>query len=235
MKDFFERYVLHNIALKLIALAAAVLLWSAISREPTVEIAYSVPIEFHQVPENLEITSEVIPQAQVRLRGPVRRLRSIQAGDVHPVIDLGGAVTGERTYDVTAQQVHVPYDVEVLQVIPSQVRLSFDRRQTREVKVRPRVTGTMPAGYAISKITCDPPSIQVVGPERRVSAVDAATTDPVDASGVMGHASFSTNAYVADPLVREVRPLLVRVTVYTQKAAATQASPSDSATSNQQP
>ena len=135
MKDLFQRYVLHNIALKLIALGAAVLLWSAISREPTVEIAYSVPVEFHQVPENLEITSEVIPQAQVRLRGPVRRLRTIQAGDVHPVIDLSGAATGERTYDLTAQQVHVPYDVEVLQVVPSQVRLSFDHRQTREVRV----------------------------------------------------------------------------------------------------
>jgi len=235
MRDLFERFILHNIALKLIALAAAVLLWSAISREPTVEIAYSVPIEFHQVPENLEITSEIIPQAQVRLRGPVRRLRTIQPGDVHPLIDLTGAVTGERTYDLTAQQVHVPYDVEVLQVIPSQVRLSFDRRQTREVKVRPRVIGKMPPGYEISKVVCDPASIQIVGPERRVSAVEAATTDPIDASGVMGQASFSANAYVADPLVREARPLLVKVTVYTQKAPATQASSPESMPSNQQP
>src|SRR5581483_3010173 len=235
MKDLFERYVVHHIALKLIAVAAAVLLWSAISREPRVEVAYSVPVEFHQVPDNLEITSEVIPQAQVRLRGPVRRLRAIQPSDVPPVIDLAGAATGERTYDLTAQQVHVPYDVEVLQVVPSQLRLSFDRRQTREVKVRPRVTGRMPPGYEISKVVVDPASIQVVGPERRVSAVVTATTDPVDASGVIGHASFSTNAYVSDPLVREVRPLLVKVTVYTQKAAATQASSPEPETSNQQP
>ncbi|MBV9086908.1 MAG: YbbR-like domain-containing protein [Acidobacteriaceae bacterium] len=233
MRDFFERFVLHNIALKLIALAAAVLLWSAISREPTVEIAYSVPVEFHQVPQNLEITSEVIPQAQVRLRGPARRLRTIQPGDVHPVIDLSGAATGERTYDLTAQQVRVPYDVEVLQVIPSQVRLSFDRRQMREVKIKPRVTGTMTSGYDISKVICDPASILIVGPERRVSVVEAATTDPVDATGVIGHASFSTNAYVADPLVREVRPVLVKVTVYTQKPATQAASP-EPPTSNQE-
>jgi YbbR domain-containing protein len=234
MKDLFQRYVVNNIILKLIALIAAVFLWSAISREPTVEIAYSVPVEFHQVPDNLEITSEIIPQTQVRLRGPVRRLRTIQPQDVHPVIDLAGASTGERTYDLTAQQVHVPYDVEVLQVIPSQLRLSFDRRQSREVKIRPRVTGKMPPGYEISKVVCDPASIQIVGPERRVAVVDAATTDPIDASGVMGHTSFSTNAYVADPLVRELRPVTVRVTVYTQKAAAAQASSPDSATSNEE-
>jgi hypothetical protein len=88
MKDFFQRHVLHNLVLKLVALACAVLLWSAISREPTVEIAYSVPIEFHQVPPNLEVTTAGIPLAQVRLRGPERRLRHIAASDVHPVINL---------------------------------------------------------------------------------------------------------------------------------------------------
>lgn len=219
MSDWFQRYVVHNFGLKLIALIAAVLLWAAISHEPKVEIAYSVPIEFHQVPENLEITSETIPQAQVRLRGPVRRLRDISPADVHPVIDLSGSGAGERTYDLTAAQVHVPYDVEVVQVVPSQVRISFDRQASREVKVRPRVQGALPSGYSIAQIIAEPASIQIVGPERRVSAVDAAMTDPIDASGVVGRGTFTTNAYVADPLVRELRPEMIRVTVITEKTA----------------
>jgi YbbR domain-containing protein len=224
MRDWFRRYVVHNLPLKIIALLAAVLLWSAISREPTVEMAYSVPIEFHQVPRNLEITTEVIPQAQVRIRGPVRRMRSITAAQVHPVVDLGGAATGEHTYDLTAAQVHAPYDLEVVQVVPAEVRISFDQRATREVQVRPRVKGVLPPGYEIAKVETEPPAIEIVGPKKRVDAVDSAMTDPVDATGVMGHATFTTNAYVADPLVREVRPEQIRVTVLTQKAA-TQTSP----------
>ncbi len=224
MKDWFHRYLLHNWPLKLIALLAAVLLWSAIAREPTVEMAYSVPIEFHQVPRNLEITTEVIPQAQVRIRGPVRRMRSITASEVHPVVDLGAAGMGEHTYDLTAAQVHAPYDVEVMQVVPAEIRISFDQRATREVPVRPRVKGFLPPGYEIAKVEADPATIEIVGPKKRVDAVDSAMTDPVDASGVMGHATFTTNAYVADPLVREVRPEQIRVTVITQKAA-TQTSP----------
>lgn len=50
MRDFFQRYVLQNLLLKIIALVCAVLLWSALAREPMVETAYSVPIEFHQMP-----------------------------------------------------------------------------------------------------------------------------------------------------------------------------------------
>jgi YbbR domain-containing protein len=217
MMDWFRRWVLHNLLLKIIALASAVLLWSAVARQPMIEVAYSVPIEFHQVPEDLEITTEVVPQAQVRLRGPSRRIREMNAGEVHPVVDLGSVQPGERTFDLTTAQVRVPYDVEVVQIIPAHVRLAFDRRASKQVPVRPRVIGNLPAGFAIASITSDPPAITVVGPERRVNAVEAALTDPVDATGITGRAGFTTNAYVADPLVREARPTPIHVTVTTER------------------
>jgi YbbR domain-containing protein len=222
MMDWFRRWVLNNLLLKIIALVTAVLLWSAVAQQQMIEIAYSVPIEFHQVPEDLEITTEVVPQAQVRLRGPSRRIREMNAGDVHPVVDLATVQPGERTFDLTTAQVHVPYDVEVVQIIPAHVRLAFDRRASKQIPVRPRVVGSLPSGFAIASITADPPAITVVGPERRVSAVDSAQTDPIDASGVVGQASFTTNAYVADPLVRELRPTPVRVTVTTERTDRSQ-------------
>ena len=63
MISFLRRYVLHNFALKLISLAAAVLLWMAVARQPIAEIAVTVPIEFTNMPNDLEISSENIPQA----------------------------------------------------------------------------------------------------------------------------------------------------------------------------
>ncbi len=222
MIDWFHRWVLNNLALKLIALLSAVLLWSAVSREPMIEVAYSVPIEFHQVPEDLEITTEVVPQAQIRLRGPSRRIRQLNAGDVHPVIALDTVRPGERTFDLTTAQVRVPYDIEVVQIIPAHIRLTFDRRTSKQVPVKPRVTGSFPNGFGIADISADPAMITVVGPERRVNSVDSALTDPIDATGVVGRASFTTNAYVADPLVRELRPTPIQVTVTTEKTTRAQ-------------
>lgn len=222
MIAWFQRWVLHNLSLKLIALISAVLLWSAVSREPVIEIGFNVPIEFHQVPEDLEITTEVVPQAQVRLRGPSRRVRELTAADVHTIVDLGNIRPGERTFDLTATQVKVPYDVEVIQVIPAHIRLTFDRRGNKVVPVHPRVTGTFATGFGITGITADPAEIAIVGPERRVAAVEAALTDPIDATGVVGRATFTANAYVADPLVRELRPTPIRVTVATGKTSKAQ-------------
>lgn len=217
MIGWFQRWVLNNLSLKLIALLSAVLLWTAVSREPVIEIGFNVPVEFHEVPEDLEITTEVVPQAQVRLRGPSRRVREMTAADVHVVVDLGSIRPGERTFDLTATQVRVPFGVEVMQVVPAHIRLTFDRRSSRMIPVHPRVTGSFPTGYGILSVKAQPAEIAVIGPERRVAALDAALTDAVDATGVVGSATFTTNAYVTDPLVRELKPAPIRVTVVTGK------------------
>jgi len=215
VKELFQRYVAHNLLLKLIALVSAVLLWSAVSREPIVETAYNVPIELHQVPPNLEITTPSVPLEQVRLRGPERRIRQLTAADVHPVINLAGSGTGDHTYDLTASQVRVPYGIEVVQVMPAEVRIGLDHSLTRQIEIHPRVTGQFEKGFGVLQVTADPATITVIGPQARVQAANSAITDPIDVTGVRGAATFTTNAYVPDPLVREVRPEQIHVTVDT--------------------
>jgi diadenylate cyclase len=217
MKRFFRRYVAHNLGLKILALLIAIILWASVTRDPMAEVAINVPIEFHHVPENLEISSEVIPQAQIRVSGPARVVRDLAQTDIHPVIDLAGVTPGEKTFDLTTRQIRLPRGVEFVQVVPTQLRISFDRRMTREVEIKPRVTGTFASGYRILEAKVDPQRIEIAGPEHRVKMIDSAVTDPVDATGVLGTATFHTNVFIADPLVRPVRPEPVRVTVTTEK------------------
>jgi YbbR domain-containing protein len=220
MTDFIRRHVLHNFGLKLISLALAVGLWLLVARDPVAEVAVTVPIEFQNTPENLEISTENIPQAQIRVRGPERVVRQLRPLDVHPEIDLSGAKPGERTFDLGAHQIRQPYDLEVVQIVPSQFHLSFDTRLTRQVEVHPRVIGTFAPGYSIGRVAVDPPSITISGPQKRVEAVEAAITDPVDVSGTMERGTFTTHAYVSDPMVQVVHPGPIRVTVIMGKVPA---------------
>jgi len=217
---WIRKYVLHNIGLKLLSLGIAVLLWLAVTRDPVAEIALNVPVEFHNAPDALEISSEMIPQVQVRVKGPVREVRQLSPSEVHAVVDLSSAKPGERTYDLGPSRIHVPDFVEVTQVVPSQIRINFDLRATKQVEVRPRVIGSFAAGYRIAEVIPLPQSLTIVGPARHVNGVEAAITDPVDASGVVGRATFITHAYVADPLVRLADPNPIRVTVVTEKGTA---------------
>ena len=225
MGDFVRSYVFANFGYKVVSLALAVGLWLALARDPAASVAVTVPIEFHNIPSNLEISSVNIPEAQVRVRGPERLIHELRPQEVHVEVDLSGVKPGERTFDLTAQQVRQPRDLEVAQVIPSQVRLSFDTPLIRQVEVRPRVIGTFAGGYRIAEVLADPPALSISGPKHRVEVVEAATTDPVDATGNMGRSTFVTNAFVPDPLVQIVHPVPVRVTVIMEKTQADPVAP----------
>jgi YbbR domain-containing protein len=212
-RSFFHRIFVHNIGLKLVSLLLAIGLWTVVARDPIAEVEMKVPIEFHNLPDNLEIDSASFTEAQIRVRGPERVIHRLQAADLHAEIDLASVRPGERTFDLTSQQVRVPQDLEVVQIIPSQFHLSFDNRETRTVEVRPRVTGTFASGMRVKQVTADPSSVMITGPRRRVEAVEDAITDPVDISGAMTRASFVTQAYVPDPLIQVVHPTPIRVTV----------------------
>lgn len=223
MRDFLHTYVLHNLGLKIFSLLLAVGLWLAVARDPVAEVAVDVPIEFHRIPENLEINTESVPSAQVRVRGPSRLIHRLQPGDVHVQVDLAEAKPGERTFDLTAQQVSYPRDLSVVQVVPSQFHVVLDTRMTRTVEIRPRVTGRFATGLRIGRVLASPAIVTISGPRARVEAVEAATTDPVDASGVVTSQTFSTNVYVADPLIQIVHPTPVHVTVIMEKVSGSAA------------
>lgn len=221
MIGFFKRYVIHNFGLKLLSLLLATGMWFMISRdEQPSEVAVRAPIVFQNVPSQLEISSESIPETQIRVRGPERSIRQLKTNEVQAELDLAGTKTGERTFDLTAHQVRHPRDLEVVQIVPSQLHLSFDMRLTRQVDVHPRVTGVFATGEQIVKVDADPSHITISGPRHHVELVDAATTDPIDATGTLGTTVFTTNVYVPDPLIQVEQATSIRVTVVVGKVGA---------------
>jgi YbbR domain-containing protein len=148
-------------------------------------------------------------------------VHSLGTAEVHAAIDLRSVTPGEHTYDLTSKNIRVPNGVEVAQVIPSQFRISFDKRATKRVEIRPRVIGAAAPGFRMEDVKVDPDTVTIIGPEKRVNSIDSVITDPVDASGVMGRVTFNTHVYVSDPLVRLSNPGPVHVTVVTDTKAHT--------------
>src|SRR5271166_1111967 len=214
----FRKSVLKNLSFKLVSLAIAIMLWWAVGRDSAIEIPMTVPLEFQHAPGNLEITSDYPFQAQVTLRGSEHLLQEMRPSQVHAILDLEGGGPGERTYDLSASQIKVPRNVKVVQVVPAQFHISFDQRATRTVDVQPRVIGTLLSGYEMKQPVARPERVTIVGPEKRVNSITNAMTDPVDATGVVGSATFSTHAYVSGPLVRVQTPGPISVTVTTEKS-----------------
>jgi YbbR domain-containing protein len=225
--------IFRDFWLKLLSIAIALLIWYGLERDPVAEVAFNVPIEFRHPPDNLEYSvsssdsskRDLLPTAEIRVRGPERILRQLTYANIHPVLDLKNANVGEHTYPLAPKNIQLPPEIEVVRVIPSQLHINFDNRAYRLVDVRPRVLGTFASGYRIAQVKTQPEKIEIVGPAHRVQLIDTVLTDPVDASGVIGTMTFNTTAHVGDPLVRALKPETIRVTVITEKSFSKNGAP----------
>ena len=115
MLEYFRKYVVNNLGLKVLALAISIGLWWVVGRDPTVESIVTAPIEFHHAPENLVMTTDSPFEVHVAVSGPERTIRTMNQSEVNAIIDLAGVKPGERTFDLSPRQIHVPRGVKVEQ------------------------------------------------------------------------------------------------------------------------
>ena len=126
---FLRRYVLANAGLKLLALGISFLIWATYTAEPFAEVGFQVPLEFTTMPSQLEISGDVPTSAHVRVRGRSALLRRMIPADLNLRIDLRDGVEGTKTLPVTPEMVGAPYGATVVQVSPSEIRVTLVPRR----------------------------------------------------------------------------------------------------------
>jgi len=208
--------LVRNFWWKLLSLAVATVLWAVVWSEPELSTFPVVPVEYKNLPEDMEFSAEPVSSVKLELRGPAGELSGMAgAGAVHPqvILDLASVEPGHRTFPVGDGNVKLPRGVRMAGSIPSQIRLEFDRRMVRTVPVEVRISGERQNGYHVASRQADPRELTIVGPAARVAGVQSATTDNVDVSSLVGSARFRVNAFVQDPYVRFQSAPQVTVTI----------------------
>jgi YbbR domain-containing protein len=218
MSKLFKRLIrllFENFGWKLLSLGIAVVLWALVASEPELGTLATVPLEYRNLPDDLEISSEPVSQIVLELRGPSGELRGLGDGVIHPavVLDMSGLQPGIHTFPIVDRNVKLPRGVRLVRANPSEARFEFDRRLERSVPVRARLIGQGQDGYVVAKQSVEPPNLQIEGPAKKVSRVVEVVTDPVDVSSVVGSSEFRVNAFVEDPYVRFKSTPQVVVTV----------------------
>jgi YbbR domain-containing protein len=210
--------VTHNFLWKLLAVAGAIAIWAVVTNEPELSTFVRVPLEFRNLPADLDIASQPVDTVTLELRGPASELRG-QGDSRRPavVVDMSAATPGQRTFHIGNGNLSLPRGVRLVRSVPSEVRFDFDRRAVRDIPVQARFTGEGANGYVVAKYTVSPPKLPVEGPVNHVTRVPAAATDPIDVSSAVDTAQLRVNAFLTDPFVRFEGSPEVLVTVTMRK------------------
>lgn len=127
---WLRHLVLHNWWLKLLALGLAFALWAWVipNESRPEERDLSVPLMIANLPPGLEVVGDVPPRIHLHVRGSGSRVRRLTPEELGVVLDLGGVRAGNHGFRLTAANVRVPPGVEVVRLVPEELRLQVVRR-----------------------------------------------------------------------------------------------------------
>jgi hypothetical protein len=120
-----RRLFVHNLGLKVLALAISFSLWATYTAEPFADVGYDVVLAFVNVPAGLALTGDAPNAVHVRLRGRTGLLRRLTAADLNFTVNLAAAHAGTIPVQLTTGMVNTPYGTEVVLITPSQFRVTL--------------------------------------------------------------------------------------------------------------
>jgi YbbR domain-containing protein len=196
----------RHLGLKIVAIALATLLWLSVAGEHVVERIMRVPLEFRNIPTELEVVGDPPATVDVRLRGSSGLLSRLEGTEVVAVIDLAAARPGSRLFHLRTDEVRAPYGVEVAQVVPGTLAIELEKAANRVVPVVPPLEGEPAPGFVVGRITSDPATVEIRGPESRVRRLAEAITEPVTVTGSRERVRDTVTIGVSDSSLRLTEP-----------------------------
>lgn len=188
---------------KVLSLAAAVLLFLFNRMESLEQTHVSVPLELRGLGDLLP-GQEYPRLVKLTLRGDRAALSFISPADLEAWVDLS-KVTGEgrRGFPVVVTRRGAALEADPLEikVNPSQVTLSLERRETRELPVEALFRGYSDAGFEMVYHRMTPASVLVTGPRGLVSTLERIGTLPIDLAGLRSDATVRIGLSLPSPLV----------------------------------
>jgi YbbR domain-containing protein len=203
----------RHLGLKVLAIALASLLWFTVAGEHVVERSLRVPLEFRNIPDDLEIVGNAPDNVDVRVRGSSALLSRVQPGEIVAVLDLSTARTGSRLFHIRADEVRAPFGIDVAQVVPPTISIEVEKSAQRKVPIVPATQGEPAPGFVAGRVSAEPATVDIVGPETRVRQIAEATTEPVAIAGARTRVRDVVTVGVADSTVRLLQPQSATVIV----------------------
>lgn len=231
MKHLLSRAIVRDWPLKLVSLVLALAVWLLLVPYEKGSSAKSltIPLETRNVPAGLEIVERPPAAVDITLRAPNRLLDEIGPSSLSVRLDLDRASALQQEYPLKTSMIAVPPGAEVVKISPSKVTIRLERTAEATLEVHATLRGKPAAGFHVDGIEIAPASVAVQGPESRVRAKAAATTAPVDITGLTQPTVFDADIILPRPELRFVSPeTSARVSVHVvpdKQAARPGASP----------
>lgn len=182
IRRVFRRVFLDDWLIKAIALVITLGLWLGVTglRAPITTRLNNVAIRL-RVSSDIEIINSPVQEVDLVITGDKRRIDQIKQSDLIVSLDLADTQTGERTVQVTPENVSIelPTGVRLDEVQPNKIWVKLEKVEEREVVIKAETEGTLDENFEIYSETTEPQKVRVRGPQSFVKSLDFVSTEKI--------------------------------------------------------
>jgi hypothetical protein len=209
----------NNWQYRVLAILLALACWYVVSGQEKVETWLEVPLEFVNLPPQMEITSGLVSKLQVRIRGTSNQVRSLNVGRLAYKLDLGKISVGTNVIPLVPESMTITSAVEVVEVNPTRLELVADVVISKTVPVQLDWSGLPGDDVQFKNATVFPEKVTITGFASALEPVDSVSTELIEVQP--GEAlSFSGRSRLLMP--RDVRTPVSSVSYELQFGFTTQ-------------
>jgi YbbR domain-containing protein len=193
------RFFTESWALKLAAVALAILMWMAVrANEPERASYQGIPVQVDLRDPDWQLAGPPEPATvDVTVLGPTGELLTLANDLPQIVLVVEGVNDAVESHVVPIQWVQLPSgirDARVLDVRPDTIQLRYERLVSESLPVSVRVTGSLPEGFTLARpVSTSPTLVEARGPAGRIQELDSIPLMPVDVSGLRSTTNVPTS------------------------------------------
>jgi hypothetical protein len=142
-------------------------------------INLTIPLDFRNIPEYLELKRASAEKVEVQITGKGRLVSALKPEQVVAFVDLRDSHPGSLKVPLSVDNIKIPLGLDVMRVTPSAISVELEQRVEKEVPITPEVMGLPPPGFQVARVIVNPATVRVSGPESIVRSLRTVSTEPI--------------------------------------------------------
>lgn len=185
--------------LKAASVLLACALWLGFAYQvEVIQRAYTVPVEYRNVPAGWALDEPEPTEVSVTLSGTERAFNLVDQDKLIVSVDLGRFQEGVHEYPIGETSINVPPGMSIRQIDPRSVRPNAYRLAAITVPVKPVLNGELPDSLKLSGVAVEPSRVSLLVPHEGEDPIESVRTEPVDLTEVRGTTTVSKKLILPD-------------------------------------
>ncbi len=169
---------------KLITLLLVFITWLIITAKEGEITNIFVPVTFRNLPEGFLLTKSFPDELEVQLKTFSALIPAPKEGEAIAEVDLSQIKEGSNNIPVKKEDLKLPPGVIVNRVKPAILKVTVEKKARKWLRVEAKVIGKLPGKRGLRRISVEPSTVIVEGPESTLSRLEKIETEEIVLSEV---------------------------------------------------